>query len=484
MFNIIVAVDNNFGLAKTDSASFLEWDIKEDLAYFRQMTNKADSNAIIMGRKTADTLKKPLPNRLNVVISSQTDYMKCKGFFQFPEFNQALAHLVHNKIKNVFVIGGAQLLDEALKYSYLLKHIYLTVIEYDYKCDVKSTQFEAFCQKCSKEELESQNCLDHRNNRIVLVRYLKLTHLIHTTHSEYQYLEILRSLLSADSRLTRNGLVRSRFSTQMTFDLQEGFPLLTTKRVYWNGIVNELLFFLSGNTDNKWLQDRGVHIWDKNTTKEFIISCGLAWEEGTLGPMYGHQFRYFGAEYKGKNVDYTGQGIDQFKEVIDLLLNDPMSRRILMSSYNCAQVKQGILYPCHGLVIQFYVEETKNGGDLVRLVSLQMTQRSCDIGCGAPFNIASYALLLHIVVNVLNQKSQVQYLAHKIHLILGDYHLYNNHLSQAILQLSRIPKKFPKLIIQNDVESIEPKYFLSIKADNFKMVDYDCHPAIKMEMVA
>ena len=293
------------------------------------------------------------------------------------------------------------------------------------------------------------------------------------------YLNYLFSLLYSPIRSTRNGLTMSNFGAHLTFNLKEGFPALTTKRLFWKGVVNELLFFLGGCTDNKWLQDRGVHIWDGNTSSSFLESTGLPYSEGDLGPMYGYQFRYFGKEYKGKEVySVPSPECDQLAEVISLIRNDPFSRRILLTTYNYSQAKQGVLYPCHGLVIQFYVQPDFS-------IDCQMYQRSADWFLGVPFNIASYALLVCILVNHLNYlEGDRKFSPGRLLMTFGDYHLYASHTSAALTQLGRFPKKYPTLNIIEPIVSIEPNYLLGLTPDNFQLVDYTPYPSIRAEMVA
>lgn len=302
--------------------------------------------------------------------------------------------------------------------------------------------------------------------------------------NELSYLHILRDLLFSKNppRQTRNALVKSAFSQHIEFDLspENGniFPVLTTKRIFWKAIVYELLFFLGGCTDNKWLQERGVHIWDGNTSRKFLDSVGLTkYEEGDLGPMYGFNWRFFGAEYGSSKDSYIGHGKDQFANVISLLLNDPFSRRIMMTTYDPETADEGCLKPCHGLIVQFYVDNDYS-------ISIQMYQRSADWFLGVPFNIASYSLLLHIMVNYLNYIQTTRfYRCGKLHITFGDYHLYSDHIIPAITQLLRPPKPFPTLHITDAITSIEPEYFLSLSHENFKLINYEPHSAIKASML-
>ena len=204
----------------------------------------------------------------------------------------------------------------------------------------------------------------------------------------------------------------------MRFDLREGFPLLTTKRVAWKTVLRELLWFISGSTDNKVLQWKNVHIWDGNSTREYLQSRGLnEYREGDLGPIYGFQWRHFGAFYNGCAYDYTGYGIDQLQNVIDLIKNDPSSRRIILNSWNASDLDKMALPPCH-VMVQFNVDVDEG------FIDAKLTQRSGDMFLGVPFNIASYAFLLHIIGNITGYKPR--YFIHDI----GDGHIYENHRDQ------------------------------------------------------
>lgn len=235
----------------------------------------------------------------------------------------------------------------------------------------------------------------------------------------------------------------SVFGHQMRFDLSEGFPLLTTKKLHLRSIIHELLWFLKGDTNVKYLHDNKVTIWDE-----------WADESGNLGPVYGAQWRSW------RTPD--GRTIDQISQVIDQIKNNPDSRRMLVVAFNPGELDKMALPPCHAF-FQFYVA----GGRL----SLQMYQRSADVFLGVPFNIASYALLLMMVAQVTGYAP-----GEFIH-TLGDAHLYSNHLEQARLQLTRDFRPLPKMILNQDVKSI-----FDFKYEDFQLVGYDPHPAIKAEV--
>jgi len=289
---------------------------------------------------------------------------------------------------------------------------------------------------------------------------------VQQTHEEYQYLRLIQDIIqSGNKKEDRTGVgTISKFGAQMRFSLRDNvFPLLTTKRVFWRGVAEELLWFIRGDTNGKNLAEKNVKIWDANGTREFLDGRGLTErEEGDLGPVYGFQWRHFGAEYKDMHTDYTGQGVDQLKECIDKIKTNPNDRRIIMTAWNPAALHLMALPPCH-MFCQFYVAN----GEL----SCLMYQRSCDMGLGVPFNIASYALLTRMMAHVCGLKA-----GEFIH-TLGDAHVYTNHVEPLQEQLKREPKPFPTLEFTRQVTDIEDFVF-----EDFKLVGYSPHGPIKMEM--
>jgi thymidylate synthase len=235
----------------------------------------------------------------------------------------------------------------------------------------------------------------------------------------------------------------SVFGHQMRFNLQEGFPLLTTKQLHLKSIIHELLWFLKGDTNVKYLQDNGVRIWNE-----------WADEDGSLGHIYGYQWRSW--------PDYDGGFIDQISQAVHDIKHNPDSRRIIVSAWNVADLKKMNLPPCH-LLFQFYVADGK--------LSLQLYQRSADTFLGVPFNIASYALLLMMMAQVCGLEP-----GEFVH-TTGDTHLYQNHLEQARLQLSREPRPLPRMVINPDVKDI-----FDFKFEDFKLEDYNPHPHIKAQV--
>lgn len=257
-----------------------------------------------------------------------------------------------------------------------------------------------------------------------------------------QYLDLMsRVMENGADKGDRTGTgTRSVFGHQMRFDLSEGFPLVTTKKLHLRSIIIELLWFLRGDTNIGWLKDNGVSIWDE-----------WADENGDLGPVYGYQWRSWPAP--------DGTSIDQIEKLVDGIKNNPNSRRHIVSAWNPALVDEMALPPCHCL-FQFYVADGK--------LSCQLYQRSADIFLGVPFNIASYALLTHMIAQVCDL--EVGDFVHT----LGDAHLYSNHFEQVKTQLGRAPKALPQLKINPDVKTLA-----DFKFEDFEIIDYDPHPHIK-----
>lgn len=279
---------------------------------------------------------------------------------------------------------------------------------------------------------------------------------------ESEYLEMLETILEmGEVREDRTGTgTHSIFGYQLVHNFEAGFPLLTTKKLHWKSIAHELLWFLSGSSNTKYLKDNGVTIWDE-------------WENenGDLGPVYGHQWRFWGAESwadhqkfsTGKDRETFVAGTDQIQELIDGIKKNPYSRRHIVSAWNPDDIGQMALPPCH-ILFQMYVHT--DGG-----LSCQMYQRSADAFLGVPYNIASYALLTHLIANEcgLHPKS--------LTIAFGDVHIYKNHLDQVRLQLSRQPNPLPKLHIQKPGTRV-----LDIKYGDFEILGYDAHPHIKGEV--
>lgn len=288
-------------------------------------------------------------------------------------------------------------------------------------------------------------------------------------HEEYQYLNLINDILTEGSiEEGRNGKTKCVFGAAMRFSLENNkIPILTTKKTAWKTCLKELLWFIKGQTDNAILNNQKVHIWDGNSSKEFMNSRGINYpKEGDLGPIYGFQWRHFDAPYVTCNSDYKNQGIDQLKEVIDCL-KDPekrTSRRMMITAWNPNQLDKMALPPCH-VLFQFNVVEGNK-------LSCSLYQRSVDCPLGQPFNIASYSFLTHLIAHHCGLE------AYEFVYYMGNAHIYEEHLDEIKVQLNRIPHNFPHIKILNKKDNIDDYTF-----DDFDIIEYKHHEQIRMKMV-
>lgn len=445
---LIISTDKNNGIGYQDK---LPWVCKEELKLFNTIT---DGCCLVVGVNTVLNLPK-LVNRKIVCfvnnnscnnIISQKSNNTLEFITEFSEYTGAT---------KVFVAGGSYTYKSALETPDLIQTIHMSVMKKSYICDrffdkkllinfiiISQTEYEDFI-------------------------YYKLSRV---NNGEQQYLDLLKKILDQGIvSQSRNSLTKSLFVEHFVFDLTKGFPLLTTKKMFLRGILEEFLFFIRGSTDSTLLVEKGVNIWCGNTTKDFIKSRGLKYKEGVMGPMYGYQWRHFGCKYiideYGKPLKPEG-GVDQLQNVIDLIREDPKSRRILMTSYNPIQAEEGVLYPCHSITIQFYVDN--------EYLDMFCFNRSQDTFLGVPYNIASSSLLLMVVAKITGKTPRFMKMS------MGDTHLYENHLQQASLQCTRIPYKFPTITLPeisslNDIENYT--------ATDFVLQNYLSHPKIQADMV-
>lgn len=438
---------------------------RDDLQHFNRITTDIFNNSyVVMGRKTWESLPDKLSDRINVVISKTLT--EGKFDFVFNSLDDFIKFLPHDNNSKIFVIGGKTLIEDCLtKYKNIVDNVYISIVNKEVSdgnnkvyLDINLHDLKSYFKNmCEKKEVS-------------------IYHYKFPEHQELQYLHLLRKTMVGHHRQTRNAKTFSIFSERLSFDLTKGFPLLTTKKVFLRGIFEELIFFIRGQTDSKILESKGVNIWKPNTTKEFIEKCGLPYEEGDMGPLYGFNWKHFGAEYKDCKSDYTGKGYNQIEDVLYLLEKDPHSRRILLTDYNPAIAKKGVLYPCHSLIIQFYIDENENK----KYLSMNMYQRSVDEFLGLPFNIASNALFLHMICHTLNVRTGIhQYIPHKLNIIMGDCHIYESHLDAVKEQLQRVPYDLPHVHFKHSHHMLE-----DYKWEDIEIKEYNCHPTIKAEMIA
>ncbi|XP_057766018.1 putative bifunctional dihydrofolate reductase-thymidylate synthase isoform X2 [Salvia miltiorrhiza] len=492
-YQVMVAATQDMGIGKDGK---LPWRLPSDLKFFKDITmNTSDpdkKNAVMMGRKTWESIPpqfRPLPGRLNVVLSRSGNSDVAAGsdnVIVCGSVSSALKLLGEPpyslSVEKVFLIGGGQILREALN-AEECDAIHITEIRSHFECDtfippidmlVYHPWYSSFpiqengINYCFATYVRLKTC--NRNNSSHSIKpklsyFSFLPKIIFEKHEEFLYLRLVQDILSnGNKKDDRTGTgTLSKFGCQMRFNLRKSFPLLTTKRVFWRGVVEELLWFISGSTNAKILQEKGIHIWDGNASREYLDSIALTdREEGDLGPVYGFQWRHFGARYTNMHADYTGQGFDQLLDVIDKIKNKPDDRRIILSAWNPSDLKLMALPPCH-MFSQFYVAN----GEL----SCQMYQRSADMGLGVPFNIASYALLTCMLAHVCDLVP-----GDFVH-VIGDAHVYTTHISPLQDQLKKHPRPFPRLKINPQKKDID-----SFVAADFELRDYEPHQKIEMKM--
>lgn len=464
---IIAATCENRGIGFQNK---LPWSCPEDMAFFKKTTLNVDNseckNAVIMGRKTWESIGKALPNRVNVVITRQN--IKFENIHTFSSLLEAHLWLMElGNIESQFIIGGSQLYKEALQKNWS-QTLYLTSVPGNYECDIFFPEIPEYYSKIEQCDLNESTTVN-------------VFHNYYGRHYEEQYLGKMNQLLHNDSINGRNGSVHTDFQWSYEMDLQDGLPLFSTRKGFWKGICKELLFFIHGQTNSKILEHDGIGIWKGNTTRDFLDHRGLHhYSEGDMGPMYGWVWRNYGAEYHGMEYDYRSSGHDQLRDVVDKLLNDPCNRRILMTSYDPSKVKDSVLAPCHSIVNQFYVRTI---GDK-KYLDMFTYQRSADMFLGVYFNIPSNATLLTIIAQAVGM------IPGKLYMQLGNCHVYSTHKEPLLKQLNRTPNDvLPKLSInshppQSNTVDNAMTWIEGLDYEHFEIENYHPQSHIKADMVA
>lgn len=505
-----VSVEENglYGIAKDGS---IPWSSNKnisnlDLNIFSATTKMAPygtKNCLIMGATTWNTLAPGLPERTSIVVSSRKTPLKEGSYLLASSFDEAMELALesnglldkesttkHNKI---FAIGGIDIFLEARQHKRYNKE-YITVIHQSFGTD-RNLNFvplvkESFHHIIDGIKISYFNYNDYETkdkyNRFSPHNYIYLP-----DHPEYQYLSLLHFLTKQPLRQTRNAKTRSSFGYLLSFPLindkgENILPTLTTKKLNLEHIFEELSFFMKGKTQTKELEKKGINIWKANTNKDFLEKIGLPYDEGEMGPMYGYQWRSFDLEFTSKSFDENFNSneykyeinketppmkCDQFKELIKELKNNPYSRRLLMTTYNPNQADKGVLYPCHGLIVQFYVNDNNQ-------LECMMYQRSADVFLGLPYNIVSYAFLTHIISHCLRNEG-IDIKPSRLHISLGDVHLYEDHFVPALKQMAREPLPYPTIEVLSDKK--EPWNY---EWSDLNINNYTFGPYIKAEMSA
>lgn len=454
--SIIVAFTHKtFGIGKDGK---LPWDIPEDLANFAKVTR---NKTVIFGKNTYLSIpedKRPLKNRKNIVVSTSHRDNKLTVM----NISDCEAYIEANPSEEIFICGGEELYKH---YAKKAEYIYATIIEKEYDCDkyFKISNFDEFII----DTYSMQKVYNGLKFRYITYRRSSII------HQENIYLDLVKDVMNNGNYvLDRTNIgCYSVFGRQLRFDISKSIPLLTSKFVSWQLTIKELLFFLRGQTDTKLLEDQGVYIWSKNTTREFLDKQGLShYREKDMGKMYGFNWRHYNAEYKGCDDNYDGKGYDQLENVLINLKKDPFSRRHVFTAFNPADASEGVLYCCHSCFVQLHVTEDNNKQ---KYLSIMMTQRSADTFLGLPYNIASYAILCHIIGKMCGYKPK------ELVISIGDCHIYSNHMEQCRIQLNKYLYPFPVIEIS---DSVKDKKFEDIVLDDFKMVGYLHNEKIQAEM--
>lgn len=414
---LITACSTNHVIGQNNS---IPWYLPEDLKHFKKMTLGNGKNSVVMGRKTFESLdRKILEGRFNFVWTNQKDkfgIVDQENLIYINSMDELYDEHKNRNLEDIFIIGGSEIYKLFLEEN-KIDEIYFSHV----KKKIEGKNLIYFPKKDWSNFL-IQNIENRKDYDFII--YKKTNY----KSSEIEYNNLVQKVLNTDELCY--------FGSTMKFDLQKGFPLLTGKKMFFKGIVEELLWFLSGKTDSKILKEKGVTIWEKNSTREFLDSVGLQKnKEYDLGPIYGHNFRHYGAEYENCDTDYNGKGVDQIQYVLEMIKNNPNSRRILINLWNPSQLNEVALPPCH-VLYQFKVDTKKN------TLSCILYQRSADIALGVPFNIASASLLTHVIAFLSNLK--VGILTH----FIGDGHIYHEHKEGLIHQLDRYLFPLPKLTLK------------------------------------
>ncbi len=487
-FNIIAAIDKYGGIGL---ANKLPWKSREDMNHFKRITTHTQLpnklNCVIMGRKTWESCGF-LKNRYNIIISNTLDDISLHESITICKSIEEGLSFAHNNsiIDKIWIIGGSQIYKRCFNH-YLLDKIYLTKIDYEFNCDtfINLPKLDMIknhtIQTTILKNIQKKNII-HPNKNIIHPNINVINTNIdfsinNVTFCEKQYLRLLEEIRYKGELINgRNGYVHSLLNKQLQFNLEDGFPLLTTKKMYIKGIFEELLFFIRGDTNTKKLEKQKINIWKGNTNRTFLNNQKKEnYPEGQMGPMYGYQWRHYNKLFLPNlnsldmhylEINNMDEGIDQLSNIIEQIKTNPNSRRILMTDYNPLQVKQGVLYPCHSLIIQFFVRNKK--------LHLSMYQRSADVFLGLPFNIASTSLLLHIIAQLTN------YTPGTVTINLGDCHIYKEHFDMVDTQLKRIPYKSPIIELPNckTIKEIEQTTY-----KDYKIHNYQYYPSIKAKMI-
>lgn len=469
LISCIVAVGKGNGISIEGNK--LPWDILGDLRHFKDITKK---KVVIMGRKTFFSIpedKRPLKDRLNIIITNKkhlynTEYIQNNNVL-FCSYSECVDHINSSSYLSQYstecvVIGGEDIYNQ---FKNMISKIYLTEVIHSEKIEYTKHFFKIPSAFKLMQHSSIHEESEYKYRFLVYEREV-----VTSQRHDATYLSMCRKVLDyGEDRNDRTGTgTIAIFGEQMKFDLSHSIPILTTKRVPWKGCIEELLWFMRGDTNATILNAKGVKIWNQNSTRDFLDGVGLSHlEEGDCGANYSFQWRHFGAEYKDCSASYTNEGTDQIANIERLLKTNRDSRRIFMSAWNPCDLNKTVLPPCH-VSVQFYVDNKER-------LHCHMYQRSCDMFLGVPWNILSYSILTRILA--LRSGLGVGTLT----ISTGDTHIYKDHFEQIHEQLLRDELSAPLLLIRDEVKT---KSIEDITIDDFEMVGYFPHNSIKASMSA
>jgi len=478
MYNLIVGyLSKNRGIGFKNK---LPWPmIKKDMDYFRSITTGCGCNNVIMGRKTYESIGRPLKGRKNIVITQNKDYevppKYKREIYIANSFNDALKLCdTSYSSSETFVIGGESIYKYAIKRPDC-KNVYVTEIDEDYEVDT-------YFPEIPDNFYVTSTRIDDN------LKFIKYTNSIKFDYnsSENDYIKCMKNILDCGAKITD----RTNIGTLATFceTLKYGIgivnpfesdpkkityklPLFTTKKMFTNSVIYELLWFLLGKTDAKWLQDRDTHIWDGNSTREFLDSRGLDYPEGQLGPVYGNQWVNWGGDHN------TGTGgINQIKNIISLLREKPYSRRAVLAGWNVSDIDKMALPPCH-MTYTFTIINNK--------LFCKLDIRSNDMFLGHPFNVCSASILTIMIARALNIHPG------GIGISITNCHIYQNHIDKVKIQISRTPLEYPDFVLDYDISSWDDVSALCHEydddiskplSDTFKISNYNSYPVLRAPM--
>lgn len=493
--SIVVCVDIDNGISLNGQ---IPWKFKKDLKLFKNLTEKSINpldnidnnnitkpNVVIMGRKTYEdipTIYRPLKNRINIVLTSNKDYNDGdNNIIVKTSIIDILLYLQENKkeFNEVFIIGGSLIYKQFLDLK-IVNTLYVTRVYNSFSCDNhfygklygSNNMYRNDIQYKYFKSIKSDTFYDNDllSNNFIDVK-MTITQYDYVNKEETKYLDMVQKILKKGVyNLDRTNVgTLSLFGKSFKYDIRNyRLPLFTHRKMFFRGIVEELLFFISGSPDTKKLEEKNVKIWTGNTSREFLDSRGLHhFREGEYGESYGFNLRNYGAKYEGPDANYTNKGYDQLQHIIYLLQNNPTSRRILFTYHNPDTIDRIPLPACH-ILYQFYVDTEK--GEL----SCSFTMRSNDYILANCFNVCSAALLVFMLCHITNLKPG------KIIINIGNIHIYNNHIEETKKMLNNKPLNFPILHIDdsnNEIKSID-----DFKYENFKVLLYNSYGKYTFKM--